>query len=118
MARALVVDDSVFMRLTLKRLLLLCGHEVVGEAEDAPNALKKYQELKPDFVTMDIIMPIETGLEAVKKIISVDPTARIVMVSAMGQEKVVEEAISLGAKGFIVKPVQKDKLSEMLTKIL
>lgn len=118
MAKVLVVDDSAFMRLTLKHFLIQCGHEVIGEAEDATSAIQKYQELKPDLVTMDIVMPVETGLDAVKKILQSDPQAKIVMVSAMGQEKIIAEAKSLGAKGFITKPVQKGMLEETLKKVL
>lgn len=118
MSKVLVVDDSAFMRMTLKHLLSQCGHEVVGEAEDAPSAVQKYQALKPDLVTMDIIMPVESGLEAVREIVKADPNAKIVMVSAMGQDKIVEEALSYGAKGFISKPVQKEKLEEVLKKVL
>lgn len=118
MAKILVVDDSAFMRLTLKHLFTQCGHEVIGEAEDATSAVTKYKELKPDLVTMDIIMPIESGLDAVRKIVQFDSNAKIIMVSAMGQEKISEEARTCGAKGFIVKPVQKAKLEEMLKKVL
>jgi len=118
MARVLVVDDSAFMRMTLKHLLTQCGHEVVGEAQDAPEATKKYKELKPDLVTMDIIMPIESGLAAVEKIVKEDPKAKIIMVSAMGQEKIVQEAMSKGAKKFLMKPVQKDNLEKTINEIL
>lgn len=118
MAKVLIVDDSAFMRLTLKHLLSQLGHEVAGEAEDAPSAVKKYGELKPDLVTMDVIMPVESGLQAVREIVKNDPRAKVVMVSAMGQEKIMEEAMSAGAKGFITKPVQKERLEEILKKIL
>lgn len=119
MAKILVVDDSKFMRLTLKNMLeKMGGHEVVGEAEDDVSAIEKYKQLKPDLVTMDIIIPVESGLRAVKEIMSLDPKAKIIMVSAMGQEKVVEEAISLGAKGFITKPVVPDKLISEINKVL
>ncbi|MHB9154422.1 MAG: response regulator [Endomicrobiales bacterium] len=121
MARILVVDDSKFMRLTLKNFLeknFGGAHQVIGEAGSAAEALQKYTELKPDMVTMDIIMPDESGLEAVKKIIAVDPLAKIVMVSAMGQEKIVEEAITLGAKSFVTKPIKPEELVKTVQKVL
>jgi two-component system chemotaxis response regulator CheY len=118
MAKVLVVDDSKFMRLILKNILLKGNvHTVVGEAENGVDALNKYKELKPDVVTMDIIMPIETGLTAVKKMIEYDKSAKIIMVSAMGQEKIVDEAMQLGAKGFVVKPVKPEILLEMIDKV-
>lgn len=119
MAKVLIVDDSKFMRLILKNILVKGNkHSVVGEAENGVDALNKYKELKPDVVTMDIIMPIETGLTAVKKMIEYDKGARIIMVSAMGQENIVEEALQLGAKGFVVKPVKPEILMEMIEKVL
>ena len=93
MAKVLVVDDSKFMRLTLKNFLEKNSensHTVIGEAENVSQAVERYTELKPDLVTMDIIMPEESGLEAVKKILAIDPSAQIIMVSAMGQEKIVD----------------------------
>ncbi|OGS03764.1 MAG: hypothetical protein A2339_07780 [Elusimicrobia bacterium RIFOXYB12_FULL_50_12] len=117
MSRILVVDDSKFMRLILKNYFekdSSARHEVVGEAEDGASAVAKYKELKPDLVTMDIIMPTESGLAAVRDIVLFDSNAKIIMVSAMGQEKVVEEALALGAKGFVTKPV---KAEELLLKV-
>lgn len=121
MAKILVVDDSKFMRLTLKNLIeksFKGVHTVVGEASTASEALEKFLELKPDLVTMDIIMPAESGLEAVKNIVAHSPTAKIIMVSAMGQEKIVEEAMSLGAKAFVIKPVKSEELVKTIEKIL
>jgi two-component system chemotaxis response regulator CheY len=121
MAKILIVDDSKFMRLTLKNLLEKSFggiHSVVGEAGSAAEAVEKFLQLRPDLVTMDIIMPGESGLEAVKKIIAYSPTARIIMVSAMGQEKIVEEAIALGAKSFVVKPVKTEDLIKTVEKVL
>jgi two-component system chemotaxis response regulator CheY len=121
MAKILIVDDSKFMRLTLKNFLeknSLNAHQIIGEAENAREAVERYQELKPDLVTMDIIMPEESGLEAVKKIISMDPGAKIVMVSAMGQEKIVEEALTSGAKAFITKPIKTDELLKTIEAVL
>ncbi|OGS25295.1 MAG: hypothetical protein A2297_04005 [Elusimicrobia bacterium RIFOXYB2_FULL_48_7] len=120
MAKILIVDDSKFMRLTLKNLIEKSfngTHEVVGEAGTAAEAVEKFLVLKPDLVTMDIIMPVESGLEAVKKIIAHSPTAKIVMVSAMGQEKIVEEAIALGAKSFVIKPVKTEELIKTIEKM-
>jgi two-component system chemotaxis response regulator CheY len=121
MAKILVVDDSKFMRLTLINYIEKRSsgrHQVVGEAADDISAVAKYRELRPDAVTMDIIMPVESGLKAVKEIVSLDPKARIVMVSAMGQEKICEEAKELGAKGFITKPVKPEELLKELDRIL
>ncbi len=119
MANILVVDDSQFMQLTLKNILEKDNkHKVIGTAKDDISAVEKYKELKPDLVTMDIIMPVESGLRAVKNILEYDKSAKIIMVSAMGQEKIVEEALQLGAKGFIVKPVVPQKLLEMIDKVL
>ena len=115
MAKVLIVDDSRFMRLILRRILEASGvHTVAGEAEDGAAAIEKYKELKPDAVTMDVIMPVESGIAAVKGIIEFDKNAKIVMVSAMGQEKVVEEVMGLGAKAFVVKPVMGEKLLEAI----
>jgi two-component system chemotaxis response regulator CheY len=119
MANVLVVDDSKFMRLILKNILAKDNkHTVIGEAENGVDAFNKYKELHPDLVTMDIIMPIETGLAAVRKMVEYDKNVRIIMVSAMGQEKIVEEAMQLGAKGFVVKPVKPEVLLEMIEKVL
>jgi len=121
MANVLVVDDSKFMRLILKNGIENDSgkrHKVVGEAEDGASAVAKYKELKPDIITMDIIMPVESGLQAVQKIIELDPSAKIIMVSAMGQEKIVEEAMKLGAKGFVTKPVKNEELLASIDKII
>jgi len=121
MAKILVVDDSKFMRLILKNCIEKDSkgkHLVVGEAEKDEEAIVKYKELKPDLVTMDIIMPVESGLFAVKQIMEFDPQARIIMVSAMGQEKIVEEAVQLGAKGMIAKPVKGPDLLAMIDKVM
>lgn len=121
MPTILVVDDSKFMRLTLSSLIEKKSegkYKVVGEAGDDVEAVAKYKELKPDVVTMDIIMPVESGLRAVKEIKSIDPAAKIIMVSAMGQEKIVEEAMQLGARGFVTKPVKPEELMSAIDKIL
>ena len=119
MAKILIVDDSKFMRLVLRRILEKDGaHTMAGEAENGLDAIEKYKKLKPDIVTMDIIMPVESGIAAVKGIIAFDGNAKIVMVSAMGQEKAVEEVMALGAKGFVLKPVSDEKLLEAIKKAL
>ncbi len=118
MKRILIVDDAAFMRMAITNILVKHEFEVVGEAENGLVGLKKYKELKPDLVTMDITMPEMTGLEALKEIIAYDPEARIVIVSAMGQENLVMEAIQHGAKSFIVKPFKEEHVVQTLKKIL
>lgn len=114
MARILIVDDSLFIRKTMREFLKAGSHDVAGEAENSEQALTLYRELKPDLVTMDIIMPRESGLEAIRRIREYDPNARIVVVSAMGQKKVVSQALELGAKGMVLKPV---RAAELLARI-
>ena len=114
--RVLVVDDAAFMRMMVKDILTKNGYEVVGEAENGMKALEKYQELKPDLITMDITMPEMDGISAVKEIKKVDPNAKIVMCSAMGQRAMVIEAIQAGARDFIVKPFQPDRVLEAVRK--
>lgn len=117
MARILVADDAAFMRMQLKNIFQSLGHEVVGEAENGQVAIDMYSELKPDLVTMDITMPEMNGVEAVKNIKANDPGATIVMCSAMGQQQMVLEAIQAGAKDFIVKPFDQDRIKQALEKI-
>ena len=114
--RVLVVDDAAFMRMMVKDILSKNGYEIVGEAENGMKALEKYQELKPDLVTMDITMPEMDGITAVKEIKKVDPGAKVVMCSAMGQQAMVIEAIQAGARDFIVKPFQADRVLEAIRK--
>jgi len=114
--RVLVVDDAAFMRMMVKDILSKNGYEIVGEAENGMKALEKYQELKPDLVTMDITMPEMDGITAVKEIKKVDPAAKVVMCSAMGQQAMVIEAIQAGARDFIVKPFQADRVLEAIRK--
>lgn len=118
MARILIVDDAKFMRMTLTNILQKGNHDVVGEADNGRNAIELYKELKPDLVTMDITMPEMTGLEAVKQIKSIDPNAKIIMCSAMGQQKLVVEAIESGAKDFIVKPFDESRVLEAISRVL
>lgn len=114
MKKVLIVDDAAFMRVSIKNMLTKNGYEVIGEAENGKVAIQKYQELSPDIVTMDITMPEMDGLASLKQILSINPTASIVMVSAMGQEGMVREAVLAGAKGFIVKPFKEDVILSAL----
>ncbi len=115
--RILITDDTAFMRMTLRNVLEKNGYEVVAEAEDGLQAVERYQQLKPDLVTMDITMPNMDGITAIKKIMDQDPQAKIVVVSAMGQKALVIEALNSGAKDFIVKPFQPDRIVEALQKV-
>ena len=114
--RVLVVDDAAFMRMMVKDILSKNGYEVVGEAENGLKAVEKWQELKPDLTTMDITMPEMDGISAVKEIKKIDPTAKVIMCSAMGQQAMVVEAIQAGARDFIVKPFQPDRVLEAVRK--
>jgi two-component system chemotaxis response regulator CheY len=121
MAKVMIVDDALFMRKILRDILTQEGHEVVAEAENGKEALSLYRKHKPDLVTMDIIMPEVEGLDgikAVKEILKADPTAKIIMVSAMGQQDLVIEAIQAGAKDFIVKPFQAGNITDSVQRIL
>jgi two-component system chemotaxis response regulator CheY len=116
--RVLVVDDAAFMRMMIKDILKKGGYEVVGEAEDGIKAIEKFKELKPDLVTMDITMPEMDGITAVKEIKKIDPDAVIIMCSAMGQQAMVIDAIQAGAKDFVVKPFQPDRVLEAVKKVI
>lgn len=121
MANILVVDDSKFMRRMLSDILTQEGHQIVGEAENAVEATSLYKKLRPDLVTLDIIMPEVEGtnaMSALKSMLETDPRAKVVMVSAMGQEEVVRECIEMGAKDFIVKPFRPPKVAEAVKAIL
>ena len=114
----LVCDDAVFMRTMVSDILSQAGFTVVGEAENGKQAVEKYQQLKPDLVTMDIIMPEMGGIEAVKKITQLDPGARILMCSAMGKQALVQEALQAGARDFVVKPFQPSRVLEAVQRVL
>ena len=114
----LICDDAAFMRMMIKDILTKNGYNVVGEAENGLKAVEKYNETKPDLVLMDITMPEMDGIQAVKKIKEMDPNAKIVMCSAMGQEAMVIEAIQSGAKDFIVKPFQAERVLEAVKKVV
>lgn len=114
MARILVVDDAAFMRMRLSDILEKNGHQVIDQAENGVEAIEKYTKLKPDIVTMDITMPVMEGIDAVKGIKKVDPDATIIMCSAMGQQQMVIEAFKAGAKDFVVKPFQVERVIEAI----
>lgn len=116
--RILIVDDAAFMRMMIKDILTKNGFEVVGEAADGVQAIEKYKEVSPDLVTMDITMPEMDGITALKEIKKIDPNAKIIMCSAMGQQAMVIDAIQAGAKDFIVKPFQADRVLEAIKKTL
>jgi two-component system chemotaxis response regulator CheY len=116
--RVLVVDDAIFMRNTLKDLFAAAGFEVVGEAQHGIEAVDRYKQLKPDLVTMDIVMPYKSGIEATRDIVKADAGAVIVMCSALGQENLVMEAIEAGASDFIVKPFKQDEVLAVVRKVL
>ena len=118
MAKILVVDDAAFMRAMLKNILKANGHEVIGEGENGMDALVKYEKLKPDIVTMDIVMPELNGIESTKEIIRNYPDAKVVMCTAIGQQAKVLEAMKAGAKGYIIKPFQAPKVIAELEKVL
>ena len=118
MARVLVVDDAAFMRKMVSDALTRGGHEVVGEGANGAEAVTRYQELKPELTTLDITMPEKDGLEALKDIVALDPDARVIMCSALGQESKVLEAVKAGAKDFVVKPFQPDRILDAAAKAL
>lgn len=115
--RILIVDDTLFMRIKLRGLLEKWGYQVAGEAADGREAVEKFKELQPDLVLMDITMPEMDGISALKEIIAFDAKATVVMVSALGQESFVMEAIRSGARNYLVKPVQDGKLQDMLERV-
>jgi two-component system chemotaxis response regulator CheY len=118
MPRVLVVDDAAFMRMMIKDILQKNGYEIAGEAANGAEAAAMYQDLKPDVVTMDITMPEMDGITAVKEIKKVDPKARIIMCSAMGQQAMVLDAIQAGAYDFVVKPFQEERVLDAVKKVL
>jgi two-component system, chemotaxis family, chemotaxis protein CheY len=118
MARILIVDDAKFMRITLTNILKKANHEIVGEGETGKDAVLLYRQLKPDLVTMDITMPEMSGIDAVKEIKKEFPQAKVIMCSAMGQQKMVVEAIEAGAKDFIVKPFDEGRVLEAINRVL
>lgn len=118
MTKVLIIDDAAFMRLSLREMLERNGFEIVGEAENGAMGVAKYSETNPDIVTMDVTMPKMDGVQTLKLIKQIDPEARVVMVTAMGQEGIVKEAVINGAKSFIVKPFKEERLVETLNKVM
>lgn len=116
--RILIVDDAAFMRMMIRDILTKNGFEVVGEAQDGNQAIEKFKEVRPDLITMDITMPEMDGIAALKEIKKIDPSAKVIMCSAMGQQAMVIDAIQAGAKDFIVKPFQTDRVIDAINKTL
>ncbi len=116
--KVLIVDDASYMREMIKDILSKYGYEIAGEAEDGGQAAEKYTSLKPDLVTMDIVMRDKSGIDGVKEITKLDPDAKILMISAMGQQAMVVDAIQAGAKGFVIKPFKPEVLLEEVKRIL
>ena len=116
--KILIVDDAAFMRMMIKDILTKNGYDVVGEAADGVQALEKYKEFIPDLVTMDITMPEMDGITALKEIKKINPNVKVIMCSAMGQQAMVIDAIQAGARDFIVKPFQADRVLEAISKAL
>ena len=114
--RIMIVDDAIFMRMKLKDILEKNGYEVVAEAQNGADAIEKYRAERPDIVTMDITMPEMDGIEALKGIKRMDPSAKVIMCSAMGQQAMVMEAIQSGALDFIVKPFETDRVIDSIQK--
>lgn len=117
MARILVVDDAAFMRMMLRNILEKGGYEVAGEASNGFEAIERYREVRPDVVTMDITMPKMEGIQAVRSIKQIDPNAKIIMCSAMGQQSLVADAILAGAKDFIVKPFLEERVLAAIAQV-
>ncbi len=115
--RVLIVDDAIFMRKMISDILVENGMEVVGEADTGVKAVEKFMELRPDLVTMDIIMPEMNGIDAVRKIVEFDRQAKVVMCSALGQQALVQEAIAAGARDFLIKPFNAARVVEVIAKV-
>src|SRR5690606_10007425 len=118
MARLLIVDDAKLMRMTLSNILTKANHEIVGEGDNGRDAVDVYRQLTPDLVTLDITMPEMSGLDAIKEIRKEFPHAKVIMCSAMGQQKMVVESIEAGAKDFIVKPFDEGRVVEAVNRVL
>ena len=118
MARIMIVDDTLMMRMTLRRILEKAGHEIVGEAVNGEQAISLYPACQPDLVTMDITMPGIGGIESIKQIIQSDPNAGIIVVSALGQKHIVFDALQNGAKNYILKPIVEDRVLSVVNMVL
>ena len=117
MARVMIVDDAELMRMIIKDILIMHGHEVVAEVSDGEEAIQTYLEVKPDLVLMDLIMPNMDGNEAFLKLLSLDPEAKVVLCSSLGQQAFITESMKIGAMGFIVKPFETDGMLDVIKKI-
>ena len=115
--KVLIADDALFMRNLLKDILVRTGFQVVAEATNGKEAVELYQQHRPDLVTMDIVMPLQSGIEALEEIMTSDPDAQVVMCSALGQESLVLEAVQAGAKDFIVKPFKEERVVEVVRRV-
>jgi len=115
--RVMIVDDALFMRNILKDICVRAGYEVVAEADNGETALALFREYRPELVTMDIVMPRRSGIEALRDIMAEDPRARVVMVSALGQDSLVLEAVEAGARDFIVKPFKEEKVLDVIRRV-
>ena len=115
--RVLIVDDALFMRNMLKDIFLRAGHQIVGEAANGVEAVECYQQLHPDLVTMDIVMPLKSGIEALQEITAADPAACVIMCSALGQDALVVEAVQSGARDFIVKPFKEERVLDVVRRV-
>ncbi|KAA6452555.1 MULTISPECIES: response regulator [Bacillus] len=118
MTRVLVVDDAKFMRVKIREILEAANYIVAGEAADGEEAAALYQRLRPDLVTMDVTMPLKNGIQALQEIMSFDPKANVIMCTAMRQQRIVVEAIELGAKDFIMKPFEESKVLEAVNRVM
>ena len=116
--KVLIVDDAAFMRMVIKDILTKNGYEVIGEGVDGEDGVQKYKDLKPDLTFMDIVMPKMEGIDALRAIMEHDPGAKVVMCSSIGQQSVVSDAITIGARDFIVKPFDAAKVLEVVQKVL
>ncbi|MHA2089231.1 MAG: response regulator [Candidatus Kariarchaeaceae archaeon] len=116
MAKVAIVDDARFMRLVLRRILTQAGHSIVGEGKDGIEAVQLWADKRPDCMTLDIVMPRQNGIDAVKEIMSFDPNAKIIMVTALGQEAFVLDAIKAGAREFIIKPFRNEEIVKAVMK--
>jgi len=113
----MIVDDALFMRNILKDICVRAGYEVVAEADNGETALELFREQRPELVTMDIVMPRRSGIEALRDIMAEDPHARVVMFSALGQDSLVFEAVEAGARDFIVKPFKEEKVLDVIRRV-
>jgi len=115
--RILIADDALFMRNMLREIFAKAGYQVVGEAANGVEAVEKYRELGPDLMTMDIVMPLKSGIEALQQITAADPQACVVMCSALGQEALILEAVQAGARDFIIKPFREERVLEVVRRV-